>query len=107
MQPGQLDRRVTFRKRVRVGGQLTDELADHLTCWAAWRPLTAQQLVEGGAMQDAIAGTLTIPDTPRSRAIAMDDRAVFAGSDFAVISAAVPDCSGLLALQLSRRPSGT
>lgn len=106
-QPGRLDQRVTFRGRAVVGGVRSGPVSDRFSAWGSWRPLSAQQLVEAGAVSDAVTGTLTIPDTPRARELAAEDRAVFRGYDLEVMSAGIPDGSGFLALQLSRRVGGT
>lgn len=107
-QPGRLDQRVTFRRRgPGPGGPGTGELVDAFSAWGSWRPLSAAQLVEGQAVADAVAGTLTIPDTPRGRQLGQEDRALLAGSDLMVVSAPIPDRSGFLTLQLSRRAGGT
>lgn len=107
MNPGRLDRRVTFRRRASVGGVHSGALQDVCSCWAAWRPLSAQQLVEAGASVDAVAGTLTVRDTQATRAIAAECRAVFSGQDLVVVSASIPDRSGYLMLEISRRTGAT
>lgn len=107
MNPGKLDQRVTFRRRRSVGGVRSGPLEDFFSCWARWQPGTGRQLVEAGAVSDAVEGTLTVRDTARARQVASEDRAAFRGQDLEVISAAIPDRSGYLAFQLTRRIGGT
>lgn len=107
MNPGRLDQRVTFRRRNVVGGVHSGPLEDFFTCWARWQPGSGRELVEVGVVSDAVEGTLTLRDTTMARQLARQDRAVFRGSDLVVVSAAIPDRSGFLVLQVARKLGGT
>ena len=107
MQPGRLTMRVVVSRRATVGGVRSGPPAPVYTCWGAWEPLTARTIEEAGSRTDAVAGTLTVRDTPRARQIALDDRAAFRGADLVVTSAPIPDGSGFLRLALSRQIGAT
>ncbi len=106
MDPGQLDKRVTFRRRALVtrgGRQVPGDYADLFRAWGAWRPLTGRRLVEAGAVTDGIDGTLIVRETARTRGLTVADRVIIAGYDFAIESVPIAHRSGWLSLSVSRR----
>lgn len=107
MNPGRFDQRVTFRRRALEGDRRTGPLEDFFSCWGSWRPAGAQQVTEVNATSDAVAGTLTVRDTAKARAVETEHRVTVRGSDLEVMSAPIPDRSGYLAFLLTRKLGGT
>ncbi|TDR94202.1 hypothetical protein [Enterovirga rhinocerotis] len=107
MQPGRLNTRVAISQRAIVDGMRQGDPAPAFSCWGRWAAGGARTLEEAGSRTDAVAGVLTVNDTPRNRTIALDDRVAFRGADLVVASAPIPDGTGFLAIQLSRQVGAT
>ena len=105
MQAGDLDRRVTFRRRQKIVGQAGDRgpFADLMTVACAFRPLSGRALAEAGSLTDAIEGSVCVRDTARARGLTVADRALIDGRDLAIESVQPSDRSGWLWIKVSRR----
>lgn len=105
MQAGNLDKRVTFRRRQKLAGQPGDRgsFAEWMTVACDFRPLSGRALAEAGSLTDAIEGSLCVRDTARTRSLTVADRAVIDGRDMAIESVQPSDRSGWLWIKVSRR----
>lgn len=109
MDPGRLDRRVTFRRRGAVDGDPAErgDYADLFTTWANYRPIPAREAAQGGGAVNVAGGTLAIRDSARARDLVTTDRVTLQGQDFDVKGVDLPDRrSGLILLQIETSLGG-
>ncbi len=106
MDPGHLDKRARFRRRVKTGeggAGSRGAYADLFTVAASFRPLSARVLAEAGSLTDGIEASLVVRDTARTRDLTKADRVIVDGRDFAIESVPLSDRSGWLRMKLSVR----
>lgn len=103
MDPGRIDKRVTFRRREKKPGGGRGDYHDLFRTSAEFRPLSARALAEAGSITDGIEATLVVRDTPRTRDLTNADRVLIDGRDFAIESVPLGDRTGWLWIKISRR----
>lgn len=109
MTAGELDRRVTFRRRPPIeaeGGNERGEFEPVFTLWAGFTPMSAQRRSEYGYAEDVISGWLKLRESRDVATLTVADRIAFTAepdNDFAIDSVAVKDRSGYRLLRVSRQ----
>ncbi|MGU3418525.1 head-tail adaptor protein [Methylobacterium sp. D54C] len=109
MDPGRLDRRVTFRRRTALDDDPTGrgDYADLFTTWANYRPAALREAVQGGGAVNVASGTLAIRDSARARDLVTTDRVTLQGQDFDVKGVGLPDRrTGLILMQIETSLGG-
>lgn len=92
MNPGQLDTRVTFRRRAVLNArERSDDYSDFLTVWAKYTRLSGREALQAGRVTDIETGTLRIRDSARAREITNEDRVRVKGRNHAVQAVSLPE----------------
>ena len=93
MPAGELDRRVTFRRRAvrsAARGNARGEFADFCTRFARYRPGPGSRAAEGGQLQDLSIARLWIRSDPVTATIGVGDAVAIGDVEFAIIDVPPP-----------------
>ena len=91
---GQLDKQVTFRRRVVVDARTRGAFEDHATVWGAYRRLSGMQAMEAGRETNVEEGTLRIRYPGPGDDVTVSDRVTIEGRDLGITSVGTPDRRG-------------
>jgi head-tail adaptor len=107
MNPGRLDKRVTFMRRpAQAGNTRGNAYEPVLTVWAAFRQATGREVVEGGRLTDEVPGFLTIRISAAARLVTAADRVQIpaGGQEYAITSVGGPERrAGTIEIAVARK----
>lgn len=109
MSAGELDRRVTVRRRPPIeaeAGNDRGEFEPAFSVWAGYTPMSATRRAEYGYAEDVVSGWLKLRESRDVETLTIADRVGFNAepdNDFAIDSVAVKDRSGYRLLRISRK----
>ncbi len=109
MSAGELDNRVTFRRRPTTesdAGNDRGKLEDLFSVWAGFSPLSSARRAEYGVAEDVVTGWLKVRESRQIAGLSIADRVVFNNNpddDFEIMSIPVKNRSGYRLLRIARQ----